>query len=361
MATKRMPHYFRDFKCSGSDCGNNCCIGWEIDIDDETYEFYKSVDGEFGKRLADVIAQSEENSFILNNNRCPFLNDNNLCDIFINLGEEHLCTICTEYPRFTEIFGSLTEVGLGMSCETAARLILGDSRAHSFITEETKENKHEIIDEAFLKLLIIIRHNIINLLQNRDINLRDRIYSTLVYAELVQKHINNNRYDDIPKLSPDILHTDYSICTKDLKNCIRLCSNLEIMEDSWIGVIENTLVLYGADFAETAAEFGQYISRRVYEYEHILVYFVYRYLLKAVFDYDVLSKIKFAVSSYIIVKQLDIAKWIENGKTFSFEDRIKNCVLYSKEVEHCQDNIDFFSEEFIFNEIFRTERMKNML
>ncbi len=32
--------------------------------------------------------------------RCAFLNENNLCDIYIQLGEEALCDICTEHPRF---------------------------------------------------------------------------------------------------------------------------------------------------------------------------------------------------------------------------------------------------------------------
>ena len=42
---------------------------------------------------------------------------------FINIGEDKLCTVCTEYPRFTETYGSLTEKGLGMSCESAAEFI----------------------------------------------------------------------------------------------------------------------------------------------------------------------------------------------------------------------------------------------
>lgn len=56
----------------------------------------------------------------------------------------------------------------------------------------------------------------------------------------------------------------------------------------------------------------------------------------------------------MIIRQLDIARWLRNGKEFSLKDRIKNCVLYSKEVEHCQDNIDFFDEEFLFNQSLNT-------
>ena len=56
-----------------------------------------------------------------------------------------------------------------------------------------------------------------------------------------------------------------------------------------------------------SGEFDLYISGREYEYENLLVYFIYRYLLKAVFDCDVLTKVRFAAVSYVIIRQLDIA------------------------------------------------------
>ena len=36
MGYLRRPSYYRQFRCIGSDCTDNCCIGWEIDIDPET-------------------------------------------------------------------------------------------------------------------------------------------------------------------------------------------------------------------------------------------------------------------------------------------------------------------------------------
>ena len=66
----RRPAYYKAFRCIGSDCTENCCIGWEVDIDDESLEVYNSVGGEFGDRLRRYM--SNENSFTLKNNRCPF-------------------------------------------------------------------------------------------------------------------------------------------------------------------------------------------------------------------------------------------------------------------------------------------------
>ena len=55
----RTPHYYSEFRCIADKCKDNCCIGWEIDIDDETAEKYKSITGEIGKRLNENIDFSE--------------------------------------------------------------------------------------------------------------------------------------------------------------------------------------------------------------------------------------------------------------------------------------------------------------
>ncbi len=45
------PSYWKEFRCIAAECGDNCCIGWEIDIDSESGRFYRSVEGRFGERL----------------------------------------------------------------------------------------------------------------------------------------------------------------------------------------------------------------------------------------------------------------------------------------------------------------------
>ena len=73
----RVPDYFKKFKCIASECEDTCCAGWEIVVDDETYDYYKCVKGKFGNRLKNEIVQDEDgdNIFILKGNRCAFLND----------------------------------------------------------------------------------------------------------------------------------------------------------------------------------------------------------------------------------------------------------------------------------------------
>ena len=119
------PNYYKDFQCIGGSCKHNCCIGWEIDIDPDTLAFYDTVPGEFGTRLKACISHDGAPHFRLDTkDRCPFLNQRNLCDIILTLGEEHICGICTDHPRFRNELPGRIETWLGLCCEEAARLIL---------------------------------------------------------------------------------------------------------------------------------------------------------------------------------------------------------------------------------------------
>ena len=245
-----------------------------------------------------------------------------------------------------------------MSCESAAEFIFKSDKPTGFETE--KFDYEEECDEDFLRILLNVRENIFDVLKNRKMNISDRVKTILNYAYDVQDKINNNNVDKVPQSVDNCDFSQSKKCINDIKECVKLCLSLEIMEDSWTGVIENTLGIFD-NYDNLSGEFDLYISGREYEYENLLVYFIYRYLLKAVFDCDVLTKVRFAAVSYVLIRQLDIARWLRNGKEFSFKDRIKNCVLYSKEVEHCQDNIDFFDEGFLFNPIFEHNRFLNLI
>lgn len=354
MGIKRYPYYFKDFKCIGGACDDSCCIGWEVDIDDDALAVYNGVTGGFGERLRASMTCADGSSFVLKNNRCPFLNNENLCDIYISLGHDKLCTVCREYPRFTENAGGLTEVGLGLSCPTAAELILKSSEKTYFI-EEAFNGADD--DEEFLETVLKIRADIMDILQNRDEPVKVRAARMTAYAEAAQKRINDNlSCDGIEAEIPNtVSHAE------DIKECVSLCRELTLLTDGWTEEISGALALFDGDYTELCREFDSFVSDREYEYEHILVYFIFRYLIKAVFDCDVLTRVRFAAVSYLIIRQLDMTRWLRQGKKFDFYDRVKTCALYSKEVEHCQDNIDFFAEEFIFRDIFKSGRLEGML
>ena len=73
---QRVPFYYNEFVCITSECKDNCCIGgWEIDIDDETYERYNNMTGELKHKILDSITQNEDEEycFKLCDGKCPML------------------------------------------------------------------------------------------------------------------------------------------------------------------------------------------------------------------------------------------------------------------------------------------------
>ena len=114
------PSYYKNFKCIAQNCKNNCCIGWEIDIDNTSLSYYKDKYDIFRHISLEGVPH-----FIMDKNgRCPLLDEKNLCEIIKNYGENHLCQICSDHPRFRNYYDTRTEIGLGLTCEEAAKLII---------------------------------------------------------------------------------------------------------------------------------------------------------------------------------------------------------------------------------------------
>ena len=139
------PDFYDKFKCIASRCTDTCCIGWEIDVDKASQETYCKVAGTFGDRLR---ANIEDGHFkLLPHDRCPFLDKENLCEIYKNLGKDALCDICREHPRFVEVYGDIMERGLGLCCEEAARLLFEGDGPLTFVTEEIDEPEDELSED----------------------------------------------------------------------------------------------------------------------------------------------------------------------------------------------------------------------
>ena len=38
----RVPDYFDEFECIAGRCRHSCCAGWEVEIDEKTFDYYKA-------------------------------------------------------------------------------------------------------------------------------------------------------------------------------------------------------------------------------------------------------------------------------------------------------------------------------
>lgn len=380
----RVPKYLNKFKCIADKCEDTCCAGWEIVIDEETYDYYENLSGSFGERLrSEIVNDGEDNIFVLKNGNCAFLNENKLCDIYNELGEEGLCYTCKKYPRYMEEFGSLREIGISLSCPEAARIMLSDSNKVEFELSENDEfiTSYNDIDAMLFIELMQCRNIIFNILQNRNIDLNIRASIILNFGKEIKDRIDEadlatlkaikERYIDKNFINNTINDLDKNINDKeewynDIEEHLNVFKSLKHINDSDpLGLDKMLSYIEGSSkerkiYLDKYKEFNIFYEDNMYKFENILVYFVFRYFMKAVFDYDVAAKIKTAVVSYLMIKQLCVVRWIESGD-FNDEDIVDISHTYSKDIEHLEENIDTLAESFKTNSVFKEDRIINML
>ncbi|MBE5923268.1 MAG: hypothetical protein E7271_02220 [Lachnospiraceae bacterium] len=362
------PTFYKEFKCIGGACEDSCCDNWEIDLDDESLKFYMSQKGEFGKRMK-ACTKVKEKQFILNGRRCPFHNDDDLCDIYIELGEEALCQTCTNFPRHIEEFDNLKEVSLTMSCPEASRIMLAKKEKMAFECKDGTDREYGLkelkpvsrfafwkkghenkLNKPLFEKLIVSRELVYDILQDRRLPVMERALKVLVYADELQKCIDDDNYDAIDSLTNKYKDNKKTkITTEDKKtveinnmlSIINMYEGLENIIPDWKGILQLGFDHLKSDnYMQDVKEFLDYYKDKEYEFEHILVYYIFNYFLGASYDNDPLTKVKFAIISYLVIFELDVARWAANGKTFDYEDQVVVAHAYSKEVEHSYDNYE---------------------
>ncbi|MBR3691283.1 MAG: flagellin lysine-N-methylase [Clostridia bacterium] len=163
------PKYYTDFSCIAGACRHSCCIGWEIDIDAETAEKYRGMTGDYAKAVRESIEPGDPPHFRLGaEKRCPHLDETGLCRIILACGEDNLCEICREHPRFYHDTCRGREVGLGMACEEACRRILSSDGYAEFVP--VGEGADAELPEFDA---VALRTELFRLLSDRDISYAD--------------------------------------------------------------------------------------------------------------------------------------------------------------------------------------------
>ena len=345
------PDYYDRFRCIAGDCKDSCCIGWEIDVDEEKRSYYRSVDGELGQRLHTCIDWKEGHFILLGEKeRCPFLNEDNLCDLIIGLGEESLCDICREHPRFYDWYDDYTEVGLGLCCEEAARLVISGEEKRAFLADTYTD------EEPWINVLFAARETAFLILQDRRYPVWDRLCSLSVYIEELQQCMDFDSLDEAEETvsyyreNPWVENT-YSGSVGErrqvYKEILMICSELEPMDPTWPDTVEKI-----RDFVEDERRLGraekdlqESYGGLDYQYEHLAIYFTYRYFMKSREDSNIRSKGMIGLFCILLIRLLDL--WnIDQGVEVTTESRAWNAKNCSKEIEYSEDNLEKLNDLF---------------
>ncbi|MBO4495889.1 MAG: flagellin lysine-N-methylase [Clostridiales bacterium] len=323
------PDYSQDFHCIADRCRHSCCIGWEIDIDDVSLERYRQVPGRLGKKLRRCIYDPETGNdpeavahFILSKDeRCPFLNEKNLCELILSLGEDAICDICTEHPRFYNTLTTRTEMGFGLCCEEAARMLLTWKTPIRLVETGTMSSEEEITEADFDELEILaIREKIFRILQDRTKDLR-------------------TRFDEIR----DLVELPEQAVLPDLSFWSETLAELERLDPAWNDEIERLKDTVLDEAVLQAFEAFMCEAGRMTEYENLLWYLLYRHLLEAKDDGDIRAQVIWAVLAVKIIGALGAWRYKENGD-FTLEDQIDLVRMFSSEIEYSDENVECLIE-----------------
>lgn len=379
----RYTEYYEKFACIADKCEDTCCAGWEIDIDDESYQNYQKVQGEFGKRLRESIREYdaddsdmyERHGFILKEGkRCPFLNEKNLCELYQKLGEESLCFVCTNTPRnFLEIDG-VREVLLSPSCGEAGRLLFGSDKKIQFVEKEVSGEldycaKGE--DREAEHLICAARNQVVLILQDRAYPLKQRIGQAICYAKEVQNCLNEENLQSIKSISLEEIKERYKETdTAEAQQYDYFCQRLESFEgmekinQEWEQFLIDMHCLFDGEkgmtvYTSCQKKLFDYIEKqgREYEYEHMLVYLSYLYLARSVDDFNFWGKMQYVISGYLMMRDMDMVCFLQGKEQFPVADRVRVSRIFAKETEHSQDNLDYLEEEFLFEDIYKQEML----
>lgn len=324
------PDFYDSFKCRAGECTDSCCIGWEIDIDDETMRKYENENDSLSVKL-NRFTDREKQCFILTeDDRCPFLKSDGLCELILTKGEDMLCEICREHPRFYARYGDFYDMGEGLCCEEAASLLFLNTSPLKLITEAELRDDAAYFDDGLIdpEMLYMLRQSTLHMLCDRTQTLHDRIHS--IFENLLLKQygkinfafpIEDEFYDILIKASKKT--EAYDADFTHLLKC--LCENK-------------------AEALNSRKTFISYLGERTADYEKLLSYLVFRHFPKAVYDGDALGKFCFCVGVTAITFYADVLLFAERGK-FDLDDRINSVKYLSKQFEYSDENPEILSEE----------------
>lgn len=313
------PTFYKNFKCIAGDCPDSCCQGWEVDADSDSLEYYKTLDNslEIKKRIDSVLSKDEFDNTIFTlapKKRCPFLNDENLCDMHIAIGGEHTPYTCRTFPRFIYDFGATREIGISFSCPVASDMMY-NTESFDFETDINSDlpTLNDIDAEKYF-LLYKGRAEAYKIAKDKNKSIRKRLNDLLDLGVLLQEKLLP--YDEG---GDDIAFFD-------------VFKNPELINPEWKEKVENFSLKQVSDTQSN---------------ENILMYFLYKYLMQAVYDDDALSKIKMAVLGVLINTYFGEDSWTVH--------------LWSKETEHSQYNMDRYKKLLKNADCLSVTELKNRI
>lgn len=186
--------FFDTFECIGSDCPDNCCRSWTIDIDPDTAEIYRNTNSAFGDRLRESLTEKDGKCYIRLNDqgKCPLLNKEGLCEVYRELGPDKMSETCKIYPRISWWHGDILFHGLTISCPEVARMVLSHRDSINFSFAEAENGVTPAPNQNWPLFNILINGMItsVRIIQNRDLSIFTRLRLLVSFNDMLQSALD---------------------------------------------------------------------------------------------------------------------------------------------------------------------------
>lgn len=349
-----IPDYYPEFACVAGECPDTCCAGWQIVIDEKSQKKYRNYPGQFGRRLRNSV-DWKAGIFLQENKRCAFLNEENLCDIYKNAGPKMLCDTCRKYPRHVEEYEDLREISLSLSCPVVAKMLLERTEPVHFISKERQmaPEEYEEFDYMLFTKLCDARELMFFILQNRDADIRTRIAMVLSLGHDLQRRVSSGQLFEVDDLleryrSEGAIRRFEKRCemyensspevTASVRKALYgLFDELEVLKEDFPEYRKQRLV-GGEDIQKNEISKGEAICL-----EQLMVYFIYTYFCGSVYDEQAYGKVKFAVASVLLIRELYLGD-ARCRKILDESVMTEAAYRYAKEVEHSDPNLLLMEE-----------------
>lgn len=303
------PSYFDSFRCIASDCPDSCCKEWSVQVDEASAAYYRSLPGDLGDRLRQVLKEEDGDTILeIENGRCPMWRTDGLCRIQAELGETALCHTCREFPRLRHDYGDFIELGLELSCPEAARIILSAAPSAP-IPRTVPGGENPEYDLEAMAILKSTREQALSILDDRRRDVPTSLSLLLLYGCQAQAELDGA---EAQPFDPNSALEEAAQFAKpaDPVEMLQFFSGLELLTRDWANLLKSPAPGPWAD-----------------EHRRLARYFVDRYWLQAVSDYDLYCRVKFIIISCLLIHELG-------------GDILRTAQLYSKEIENNIDNVE---------------------
>lgn len=203
-------NYFKEYECLTSDCVNDCCNGWTIEVIPETIKKWKDKAPELLDNIHNNSYRPETKCMKTQEDRSCIMLTDGLCSIHNNHGTDMLPNICNYFPQLYKKINGELFLTATVSCPATARLIINDNEESNFFFSEIdydwkKDEKsiHESLGDS-------IDYNFLGiyefLIQEIDYYKRPRYFlmSLYYFSEILDQtdiHYLGDLYDKIYEVS----------------------------------------------------------------------------------------------------------------------------------------------------------------